>query len=87
MVKDETEVIDGLTVAGVRAALKHSPALRDIVAAVADWQKPATDGGELPRRSVTEKLQLKQAIENKATAGNWGTNKGKLSRVCQLRAL
>ena len=79
LVKDETEVIDGLTVAGVRAALKYSPALRDIVAAVADWQKPATDGGELPRRSVTEKLQLKQAIENKATAGNWGTNKGKLS--------
>lgn len=81
LVKDETEVIDGLTVAGVRAALKYSPALRDIVTAVADWQKPATDGGELPRRSVTEKLQLKQIIENKATAGNWGTNKGKLSEL------
>lgn len=81
LVKDETEVIDGLTVAGVRAALKHSPALRDIVAAVADWQKPATDGGELPRRSVAEKLQLKQTVENKAVAGSWGTNHGKLAET------
>lgn len=81
LVKDETEVIGGLTVAGVRAAFKHSPALRDIVAAVADWQKPAIDGGELPRRSVAEKLQLKQVIENKAAAGNWGTNHGKLSEL------
>lgn len=81
LMKDETEVIGGLTMAGVRAAFKHSPALRDIVAAVVDWQKPAIDGGELPRRSVAEKLQLKQVIENKAAAGNWGTDHGKLSEL------
>lgn len=80
LVKDETEVIGGLTVAGVRAALKYSPALRDIVAAVADWHKPATDGGELSQRSVNGILQLKQAVEDKAAVGNWGTaDKGKLS--------
>ncbi len=76
---DEAEVVGGLTVGAVRNVFDHSPALRDIVAAVADWQKPTTDGGELSRRSVNEILQLKQTVEDKAAAGNWGTDKGKLS--------
>lgn len=76
---ENAEIMDGVTVATLRKVFDHSPALRDIVAAVADWQKPATNGGELSRRSVNEILQLKQVVEDKATAGNWGTDKGKLS--------
>ena len=75
----DAEVVDGLTVAALRKVFDHSPALRDIVAAVADWQKPVIGGGELSRRSVNEIQQLKQAVETKAAAGNWGTDNGKLS--------
>lgn len=76
---EDAEVVDGLTVATLRKVFDHSPALRDIVTAVAEWQKPTIDGGELSRRSVNEIQQLKQAVETKAAAGNWGTDNGKLS--------
>ena len=68
LVKDETEVIDGLTVAGVRAALKHSPALRDVVAAVAEVQAMPRDGVQKPSAETIE-----AKIRVKAKKNGWGT--------------
>lgn len=69
------EVVDGLTVADLRKVFDHSPALRDVVAAVAEVQAMPRDGVQKPSAETVEaKIRLK------AKAHGWGSTKdGSLS--------
>ena len=71
----DAEVMDGLTVLAVRKVFESSPALRDIVAAVAEVQAMPHDGVQKPS---TETVEAK--IRRKAKAHGWGSTKdGSLS--------
>lgn len=62
------EVVDGLTVADLRKVFDHSPALRDVVAAVAEVQAMPRDGVQKPSAETIEaKIRLK------AKKNGWGT--------------
>ena len=73
--REDTEVVEGLTVAAVRKVFDHSPALRDVVAAVAEVQAMPRDGVQKPSAETVEaKIRLK------AKAHGWGSTKdGSLS--------
>lgn len=67
---EETEVVDGVTVAALRKVFDYSPALRDIVAAVAEVQAMPRDGVQNPTAdTVAAKIKLK------AKAHGWGSAK------------
>ena len=72
---EAAEIADGLTVAAVRKVFDSSPALRDIVAAVAEVQAMPRDGVQKPSAETVEaKIRLK------AKAHGWGSTKdGSLS--------
>lgn len=62
------EVVDGVTVAALRKVFDHSPALRDIVTAVAEVQAMPRDGLQKPSAETIEaKIRLK------AKRNGWGT--------------
>lgn len=64
----DAEVMDGLTVADLRKVFDHSPALRDVVAAVAEVQAMPRDGVQKPSAETIEaKIRLK------AKKNGWGT--------------
>lgn len=62
------EVVDGLTVADLRKVFDHSPALRDVVAAVAEVQAMPRDGVQKPSAET-----IKAKIRVKAKKNGWGT--------------
>lgn len=65
---DDAEVVDDLTVAALRKVFDHSPALRDIVKAVAEVQAMPRDGLQKPSAETIEaKIRLK------AKKNGWGT--------------
>ena len=68
--REDAEVVDGLTVADLRKVFESSPALRDIVAAVAEVQAMPHDGVQKPS---TETVEAK--IRRKAKAHGWGSAK------------
>ena len=66
--REDAEVVDGLTVADLRKVFDHSPALRDVVAAVAEVQAMPRDGVQKPSAETIEaKIRLK------AKKNGWGT--------------
>lgn len=65
---DDTVVVDDLTVVALRKVFDHSPALRDIVKAVAEVQAMPRDGVQKPSENT-----IKARINLKAKAHGWGT--------------